>query len=47
MLYKSIYKWQKDDLKRQREIMETLYKDYKIVEDIGSEFNLNKKVLRL
>jgi predicted site-specific integrase-resolvase len=37
---------QKDDLKRQREVMETLYKDYKIIEDVGSGLNLNKKGLR-
>ena len=37
---------QKDDLKRQREVMESLYKDYKIIEDIGSGLNLNKKGLR-
>ncbi len=37
---------QKDDLKRQREIMETMYKNYTIIEDIGSGLNLNKKGLR-
>jgi len=37
---------QKDDLKRQREVMESLYKDYKIIEDIGSGLNLNKKSLK-
>ncbi len=37
---------QKDDLKRQKEIMKELYNDYIIIEDIGSGLNLNKKGLR-
>lgn len=37
---------QKDDLKRQKELMQALYKDYIIIEDIGSGLNLNKKGLR-
>jgi putative resolvase len=37
---------QKDDLERQREVMKHNYKDYLIIEDIGSGLNLNKKGLR-
>jgi putative resolvase len=37
---------QKDDLQRQKEYMEKNYKDYLIIEDIGSGLNLNKKGLR-
>ena len=37
---------QKDDLKRQKEMMKELYNDYMIIEDIGSGLNLNKKGLR-
>lgn len=37
---------QKDDLKRQKELMQALYKDYIIIEDIGSGLDLNKKGLR-
>jgi len=37
---------QKDDLERQREVMKHHYKDYLIIEDIGSGLNLNKKGLR-
>ena len=37
---------QKDDLKRQKELMKELYNDYEIIEDIGSGLNLNKKGIR-
>jgi len=37
---------QKDDLENQKNIMKEIYKDYIIIEDIGSGLNLNKKGLR-
>ncbi len=37
---------QKDDLQRQKDIMKELYKDYTIIEDIGSGLDLNKKGLK-
>jgi len=37
---------QKDDLERQKDVMKELYKDYIIIEDIGSGLNLNKKGIR-
>jgi len=37
---------QKDDLQRQKDVMKELYKDYTIIEDIGSGLNLNKKGIR-
>jgi len=36
----------KDDLERQKDVMKELYKDYIIIEDIGSGLNLNKKGIR-
>jgi predicted site-specific integrase-resolvase len=37
---------QKDDLERQKTLMKEKYKDYLIIEDIGSGLNLNKKGIR-
>ena len=37
---------QKDDLERQREYMIKKYKDYDIIEDIGSGINFNRRGLR-
>jgi predicted site-specific integrase-resolvase len=37
---------QKDDLERQKDLMKSKYKDYEIIEDIGSGLNLNKKGIR-
>lgn len=37
---------QKNDLERQKNIMKELYKDYILIEDIGSGLNLNKKGIR-
>lgn len=37
---------QKDDLKRQKEYMKKKYPNYKIIEDIGSGINFNRKGLR-
>jgi len=37
---------QKDDLENQKNMMKEIYKDYIIIEDIGSGLNLNKKGLR-
>jgi putative resolvase len=37
---------QKDDLSRQRNYMHKKYPDYKIIEDIGSGINFNRKGLR-
>ena len=38
--------WQKDDLERQKELMKSKYKDYEMIEDIGSGLNLNKRGIR-
>ncbi len=37
---------QKDDLERQKELMMSKYKNYEIIEDIGSGLNLNKRGIR-
>ena len=37
---------QKDDLERQKEYMMEKYKDYKLIEDIGSGINFNRRGLR-
>jgi predicted site-specific integrase-resolvase len=37
---------QKDDLERQKELMKSKYKDYEMIEDIGSGLNLNKRGIR-
>jgi len=37
---------QKNDLERQKNVMKELYKDYILIEDIGSGLNLNKKGIR-
>jgi predicted site-specific integrase-resolvase len=34
---------QKDDLERQKDLMKAKYKDYTVIEDIGSGLNLNKR----
>jgi len=37
---------QKDDLERQKQYMKSKYKNYEIIEDIGSGINFNRKGLR-
>ena len=37
---------QKDDLEKQKELMKSKYKDYEMIEDIGSGLNLNKRGIR-
>jgi predicted site-specific integrase-resolvase len=37
---------QKDDLERQKELMKSKYKDYEMIEDIGSGLNLNKRGIK-